>query len=252
MQEKGNEKVVIIGAGPAGLTAAHQLSKAGLSSVVLEKDPVVGGLSRTVDYKGYLFDIGGHRFFTKVKRVDEMWREVLGETDFLRRSRLSRIYYNKKFFYYPLRATNALFGLGLWNTFLILLSYCRAQLFPEKPEESFEDWVSNRFGKRLYSIFFKTYTEKVWGMSCNEISADWAAQRIRGLSLLSALKNALLKGGTTKKGGVLKTLIHEFHFPRLGPGMMWQKVADIVEQDGGKVLLETEVEKILWSGEVLQ
>src|SRR5262245_35556171 len=142
MIEKG-EQVVVIGAGPAGLTAAYELCKAGISSVVLEKDKVVGGLSRTVDYKGYLFDIGGHRFFTKVKVVDTMWREVLTEDKFLRRNRLSRIYYNKKFFYYPLRPWNALFGLGVWNSILILLSYLKAQMLPEKTEQTFEQWISN-------------------------------------------------------------------------------------------------------------
>jgi protoporphyrinogen oxidase len=162
-------KVVIIGAGPAGLTAAYQLCKAGIRSLILEKDRVVGGISRTVNYKGYHFDIGGHRFFTKVKAVDAMWREVLAEGQFLRRNRLSRIFYNKKFFNYPLVASNALQGLGIWNSGLIFLSYVRAQLFPEKPEVTFEQWISNRFGKRLYRIFFKTYTEKVWGIPCNEI-----------------------------------------------------------------------------------
>src|SRR5205085_3959516 len=152
-----NKRVVIVRAGPAGLTAAYELCKSGVSSVVLEKDVVVGGISRTVNYKGYHFDIGGHRFFTKVKAVDTMWREVLGEKKFLRRSRLSRIYYNKKFFYYPLRATNALLGLGILNSFMMLGSYAKAQMFPVKPEISFEDWITNRFGKRLFNTFFKTY-----------------------------------------------------------------------------------------------
>ena len=189
----------MIGGGPAGLTAAYQLCKAGLSCVVLEKDPVVGGLSRTVDYKGYLFDIGGHRFFTKIKRVNQMWEEVLSGKDFTVRPRLSRIYYNNKFFHYPLRPLNALLGLGVWNSVLILLSYIYVQLFPEKPEETFEQWVSNRFGRRLYNIFFKAYTEKVWGIPCSEISADWAAQRIKGLSLFTALKQALLEKQTDRK-----------------------------------------------------
>lgn len=149
MLEHRDKKVVVIGGGPAGLTAAYELCKVGVESIVLEKDNTVGGLSRTVHYKGYHFDIGGHRFFTKVKAVEDMWREVLG-ADFIRRKRLSHIYYNKKFFSYPLRPSNALFGLGLWNSFLILLSYLKAQLFPAKPEETFEEWVSNRFGKRLY------------------------------------------------------------------------------------------------------
>src|ERR671939_727421 len=201
-----NRRVVIVGAGPAGLTAAYELCKAGVPSVVLEKDVVVGGISRTVNYKGYHFDIGGHRFFTKVKAVDAMWREVLAEGKFLRRSRLSRIYYNKKFFYYPLRATNALFGLGIWNSFLIFLSYLKAQALPEKTEETFEQWISNRFGKRLYRIFFKTYTEKVWGIPCSEIRAEWAAQRIKGLSFTSAVWSALLKS----RQHSIKSLIEQF------------------------------------------
>src|SRR5262249_34099431 len=148
-----------------------ELCKACVHATVLEKDGVVGGISRTVNYKGYHFDVGGHRFFTKVKAVDDMWREVLTDGKFLRRNRLSRIYYNKRFFDYPLRTANALLGLGIWNSFLILLSYTKAQLFPAEPEKTFEQWVTNRFGKRLYRTFFKTYTEKVWGIPCNEISA---------------------------------------------------------------------------------
>lgn len=238
--------VVVIGAGPAGLTAAYELCKAGLSSVILEKDRVVGGISRTVNYKGYHFDIGGHRFFTKVKAVEAMWHEVLSDGQFLRRGRLSRIYYNKKFFYYPLRASNALLGLGIWNSALIFLSYLRAQLFPEKPEETFEQWISNRFGKRLYRIFFKTYTEKVWGIPCNQIMAEWAAQRIKGLSLLAAVKNALIQKQQTK-GDVIKTLIDAFDYPELGPGMMWETVKRIVERDGSEIRLNAGVEKIFWS-----
>lgn len=243
-----NKEVVVIGAGPAGLTAAYELCKAGITAVVLEKDNVVGGLSRTVNHKGYHFDIGGHRFFTKVKAVDDMWREVLNEGQFLRRSRLSRIYYNKRFFNYPLRATNALLGLGVWNSTLIFLSYLRAQLFPERPERTFDKWVSNRFGKRLYTIFFKTYTEKVWGIPANEIMAEWAAQRIKGLSLMTALKNALIQKQPRGNSAVIKTLIDAFDYPERGPGMMWEAVADIVKRKGSKVRLGVGVEKILWTG----
>ena len=245
------KKPIIIGAGPAGLTAAYELCKAGIKSVVLEKDNIVGGIARTVNYKGFHFDIGGHRFFTKVKVVEEMWHEVLGE-DFLKRDRLSRIYYNKRFFYYPLRASNALLGLGLLNSLLILLSYLMAQLFPEKPEETLEQWVSNRFGKRLYNIFFKTYTEKVWGIPCSEIRAEWAAQRIKGLSLLSALRNALLKQKNFHDGTVIKTLIDTFHYPKLGPGMMWERVANTVKEKGSEVQLEAEVERIFWSNDKVE
>lgn len=246
MQENNQKKVVIIGGGPAGLTAAYQLCKEGVDSVVLEKDTVVGGISRTVNYKGYLFDIGGHRFFTKVKAVDEMWREVLGEEKFLRRSRLSRIYYNKKFFYYPLKATNALLGLGILNSFLMLGSYVKAQVFPIKDEVSFEDWISNRFGKRLYNTFFKTYTEKVWGIPCNEISADWAAQRIKGLSLIETIKNALLSAQPKNKSDIIKTLIDAFDYPEKGPGQMWEMVADSIQKRGSELKMKSNVEGIVW------
>ncbi|MBX7060217.1 MAG: NAD(P)/FAD-dependent oxidoreductase [Pyrinomonadaceae bacterium] len=240
------KKVVIIGAGPAGLTAAYQLCKEGVESVVLEKDDVVGGISRTVNYKGYLFDIGGHRFFTKVKAVDDMWREVLGEKKFLRRSRLSRIYYQKKFFYYPLKASNALLGLGIWNSIMMVVSYLRAQMFPVKNESTFEDWISNRFGKRLYHTFFKTYTEKVWGIPCDKISADWAAQRIKGLSLVTTIKNALLPSEVKDKGEVIKTLIDAFDYPAKGPGMMWEMVAESIQKDRSALKMKSDVERIYW------
>jgi protoporphyrinogen oxidase len=245
-EENKNKKVVIIGAGPAGLTAAYELCKEGIESVVLEKDTVVGGISRTVNYKGYLFDIGGHRFFTKVKAVDEMWREVMGEKKFLHRNRLSRIYYNKKFFYYPLKATNALLGLGIFNSFMMLGSYAKAQVFPIKNEVSFEDWISNRFGKRLYNTFFKTYTEKVWGIPCNEISADWAAQRIKGLSLIETIKNALLSAQPKSKNDIIKTLIDAFDYPEKGPGQMWEMVAESVQKRGSELKMKSSVEGIVW------
>ena len=241
--------VVIIGAGPAGLTAAYVLSKAGAQSIVLEKDQVVGGLARTVNYKGYYFDIGGHRFFTKVEAVEKIWKEVLAE-NLLRRNRLSRIYYNNKFFYYPLRPLNALLGLGVWNSILIFFSYLASQLFPSKEEETFEQWVSNRFGKRLFRIFFKTYTEKVWGIPCKDISAEWATQRIKGLSLIAVLKNAIIKNqsGQKDKRKVIKTLIDEFDYPKFGPGMMWQTMVEIIRRNNSQVWLGKEVEGIRWSG----
>jgi protoporphyrinogen oxidase len=240
-------KVVIVGGGPAGLTAAYQLSKIGAKSIVLEKDSMLGGISRTVEYKGFHFDIGGHRFFTKVAAVEKMWREVLPQADFLHCRRLSRIYYNRKFFFYPLKPVNALFGLGVFNSLLIVLSYAWAQLFPQKPEDNFESWVSNRFGKRLYRTFFKTYTEKVWGMPAHTIAADWAAQRIKGLSLLVAVKNALIKQ-STEKGSVVKTLIDAFNYPKRGPGMMWEIVGDLVRKEGNHVHLGAAVDTIRWAG----
>ena len=210
---------------------------------MLEKDGVVGGISRTVDYMGYRFDIGGHRFFTKVGVVEDMWEEVMGD-DFLERKRLSRIYYNNTFFYYPLRLSNALRGLGAVNSAMIALSYLKAQLFPQRPEDTFDKWVSNRFGKRLYELFFKTYTEKVWGIPCSQISAEWASQRIKGLSLLEALKNALLKQQPSNKQRMVKTLIDSFHYPRFGPGMMWEKVSEIVSGKNSEVILNADVAAI--------
>lgn len=244
MQRKSGCSVVMIGGGPAGLTAAYQLCNANVDSIVLEKDGTVGGLSRTIRHKGYSFDIGGHRFYTKVKAVDDMWREVLPNGDFLRRKRLSRIYYNRRFFSYPLRFSSAL-NLGLWNGSLILLSYLRARVSPELPEQTFEQWISNRFGKRLYRTFFKTYTEKVWGIPCSEITADWAAQRIKGLSLFTALRNIVFTNSKRHKESV-RSLIEEFDYPRLGPGMMWEAVARRVESKGAQVRLGAAVEKILW------
>jgi protoporphyrinogen oxidase len=228
--------VAIIGAGPAGLTAAYQLAKVGLKAVVLEKGPIVGGIARTEEYKGYHVDIGGHRFFTKIEAVNEFWREILGD-DFLRRPRLSRIYYNRKFFYYPIRLFDALFKLGPWESVRILASYLYAQLFPYPKEENLEEWVSNRFGRRLYQIFFKTYTEKVWGIPCREIKAEWAAQRIKGLSLPVAIRNALLPSRQQD----VKTLIEEFHYPRCGPGMLWERVRQLIEAQGHQVLVNHEV-----------
>ncbi len=217
-----------------------------METIVLEKDSVVGGISRTVNYKNYYFDIGGHRFFTKIKAVENLWKEVLGN-DFLRRKRLSRIYFNKKFFYYPLRPLNTLFGLGVWNSIFIFSSYLHAHLFPSKQEETFEQWVSNRFGKRLYQTFFKTYTEKVWGISCSEIRAEWAAQRIKGLSLLSALKDALTSSQNNGRKKNIKTLIDEFDYPKLGPGMLWHVVAETVKKNGSRVLMDADVETINWN-----
>jgi protoporphyrinogen oxidase len=234
--------IVIIGAGPAGLTAAHELVKLQRRAIVLEKGDKVGGLARTETYKGFLFDIGGHRFFTKAEEVNRMWRRLLGD-EFLRRPRLSRIYYGRKFFYYPLRPMNAVIGLGVWKSLLIVVSYIRWQIFPHRQEQTFEQWVTNRFGKRLFQTFFKTYTEKVWGISCAELRAEWAAQRIRGLSLKTAVLSMFL---TPKR--TIKTLIEEFEYPRLGPGMMWQAVQGEVERQGCRVRLNSEVVAIHRTG----
>lgn len=235
--------VVIIGAGPTGLTAAYKLNEAGKKTVVFEKGSIVGGIARTENYKGYGVDIGGHRFFTKVSEVEAMWHEVLGD-DFLRRDRLSRIYYNNKFFYYPIRFFDALFKLGLLESVRLGLSYVWARIRPHPKEENLEEWVSNRFGRRLYEIFFKTYTEKVWGIPCTEIKAEWAAQRIKGLSLTMAIKNALFK----PKDQAVKTLIDTFHYPRRGPGMLWTQVQEIIEADGHRVMLDSDVVELCMNG----
>src|SRR5207248_2649761 len=226
----------IIGAGPAGLTAAYLLSKNNIAVTVLEADPLyVGGISRTATYKGFHFDIGGHRFFSKSKAVEDFWTEIL-PNDMLVRPRSSRIYYNGKFFAYPLRAFAALIKLGVLRSTLCLLSYLKAKLFPVRNPDNFEDWVSNQFGKRLFNTFFKSYTEKVWGMSCREISADWAAQRIKGLSLGSAIKNALFPQRRSKDSSkVIKTLINSFKYPRRGPGMMWETCAEKTRALGGAI-----------------
>ncbi len=240
------ERAVIIGAGPAGLTAAWELCKAGHPVLVLEKDGIVGGISRTETYKGYRYDIGGHRFFTKVKMVDDWWHDILKD-DFLARPRLSRIYYNDRFFDYPLKPLNALTNLGLIEAIHCCFSYVQAQLFPSPEEKNLEQWVSNRFGKRLFQIFFKTYTEKVWGMPCSEISADWAAQRIKNLNLMKAITNAFI--GKAKSGGeVLTTLIDSFQYPKLGPGQLWEKVAEQLEEKGFAPLLKTGVKTLHHDG----
>jgi protoporphyrinogen oxidase len=243
MNVPAEKQVVVIGGGPAGLTAAYELvTKHNIRPIVLEKLDKVGGIARTENYKDYYFDMGGHRFFTKSPEVSRFWYEIL-RADFLRRPRLSRIFYNGKFFYYPLKPFNALNGLGLWEGIRIMLSYVRWQLFPYRQVETFEQWVTNRFGKRLFETFFKTYTEKVWGISCQELKAEWAAQRIKNLSLMNALVSMFVKPNTK-----ITTLIEEFDYPRRGPGMMWSAVKAQIEARGGVVQLNSDVVKIQRNG----
>ncbi|MDH4131701.1 MAG: NAD(P)/FAD-dependent oxidoreductase [Gemmatimonadota bacterium] len=239
-QLRAGDRIVVIGAGPAGLTAAYLLSKQGHAVTVLEADDIVGGISRTAQYKGYRFDIGGHRFFTKIKPVEDLWYEILGE-DFISVPRLSRIHYDGKFFDYPLKAMNALRGLGLWRATTIMLSYLRWHWWPNPVEENFEQWVTNRFGKKLYQIFFKTYTEKVWGIPCTEIRAEWAAQRIQGLSLAKAILSA---AQLNRRSDNIKTLINEFQYPRLGPGQMWETCTERIREMGNEVRLRHYVHAI--------
>ncbi|WP_298306777.1 NAD(P)/FAD-dependent oxidoreductase [uncultured Erythrobacter sp.] len=241
--------VAIIGAGPAGLTAGYLLTKQGKSVVIIEKDETyVGGISRTVEHEGYRFDIGGHRFFSKSQEVVDLWNEILPD-DFIQRPRMSRIYYEGKFYSYPLRAFEALWNLGIWRSTICMASYLKYKLFPIKDVKSFEDWTTNQFGKKLYSIFFKTYTEKVWGMPCDEMSADWAAQRIKGLSLWGAVVDGLKRSlGLNKKpndGQEVKTLLETFRYPRLGPGMMWDAARDHILATGkGEVLMGHALDRV--------
>jgi len=233
--------VAIIGAGPAGLTAGYLLTKAGKTVAIIEKDATyVGGISRTVEHEGYRFDIGGHRFFSKSQAVVDLWNEILPD-DFIQRPRMSRIYYEGRFYSYPLRAFEALRNLGLLRSAACMASYLKYKLFPIREVKSFEDWTTNQFGRKLYSIFFKTYTEKVWGMPCDEMSADWAAQRIKGLSLWGAVTDGLKRSlGLNKRpndGQAVKTLLETFRYPRLGPGMMWDAARDRIEERGGKVVM---------------
>jgi protoporphyrinogen oxidase len=243
-----HSEVFVIGAGPAGLTASYLLTKEGISTTVIEADPdYVGGISRTANYKNFLFDIGGHRFFSRSKEVVDLWKEILPQ-DFITRPRMSRIYYDGKYYSYPLKAFEALGNLGVVESAMCVLSFMYKQAFPNEKPETFHDWVANQFGERLFSIFFKTYTEKVWGMSCDEISADWAAQRIKGLDLWSAMANALRNsvkpkgfndGTAANDGEVIKTLIESFQYPRKGPGMMWDAAAKKTRAQGGKIHMGT-------------
>ncbi len=236
--------VLVLGAGPAGLTAAYLLAKKGLPVVVLEAENQVGGIAKTEVRDGpggkYRFDLGGHRFFTKVKEVDDLWHEIMRE-EFLLRPRMSRIYWNKKFLDYPLRGSDVIKKLGPVELTRSLFSYLWAQVKPKGPEDTFEQWVSNRFGKRLFDLFFRSYTEKLWGVPTSEIRADWAAQRIKGLSFFSAAKAAFFGN----RGNEIKSLISEFHYPRYGPGQMWEQMTEDIERLGGQVLMETPVEKLL-------
>jgi protoporphyrinogen oxidase len=230
---------VIVGAGPAGLTTAYTLVKAGRSVLVIEQDPrYVGGISRTVNYKGFLFDIGGHRFFSKSKEVVDLWNEILPK-DFIERPRLSRIYYRGQFYSYPLKAFEALRKLGPLESLACLASFAYARLFPIRNPRTVHEWVRNQFGERLFRIFFKTYTEKVWGMSCDEITAEWAAQRIKGLDLGAAIVDGMRRSlGRKKNGAVAKTLIESFRYPRRGPGMMWDACAVKIAKLGGEIRMD--------------
>jgi protoporphyrinogen oxidase len=234
-----DKTTLVLGAGPAGLTAAYALGKTGRRATVLEADRQVGGLAKTVEIDGFRFDLGGHRFFTKAHEVEALWDEIMGD-EFLLRPRMSRIYWNNRFLDYPLRGPDVIRKLGPIELTRCVASYMKAAATPRKKEESLEDWVSNRFGRRLFELFFKTYTEKVWGVPTTEIRAEWAAQRIKGLSFTSAAKAAFFGNRDNK----VKTLISEFHYPRYGPGQMWEAMTERIVEQGGEVLLETPAERI--------
>ncbi|MEL6159944.1 MAG: NAD(P)/FAD-dependent oxidoreductase [Cyanobacteria bacterium J06623_5] len=242
-------RTVVMGAGPAGLTAAYELAKNGRKAIVLEQANKVGGISRTETYEGYRFDIGGHRFFTKVGEVQQIWKEILGD-EFIQVPRLSRIYYRGKFFDYPLSISSTLSNLGVIDSGLIILSYLKSKLGntinPGPEAENLEDWVIERFGNRLYRTFFKSYTEKVWGIPCNKIQAEWAAQRIKGLSLKKAVINAVFGSNDTK------TLIKEFDYPIYGPGMMWERCQEILDGKGSPVHMKTRVTRVEHDGKRVQ
>ena len=237
-------EILIIGAGPAGLTAAWECEKYDKKTVILESDKVVGGISRTVEKNGWKFDIGGHRFFTKVDEVNKIWDEILNEEDFLLRPRSSRIYYKRKFFDYPLKPLNALTNLGFFESILCVLSYFYVKIFPPKNQDNFERWVAARFGWRLYNIFFKTYTEKVWGTKATNIGSDWASQRIKNLSLGNAIFNAFFGDRSKSKDEVITTLIDEFKYPKYGPGMMWEQASKTLQGKGHKIIFNSKVKSI--------
>jgi protoporphyrinogen oxidase/putative flippase GtrA len=230
--------IYVLGGGPAGLAAAYSLTKQGHSVVVVEQDSTVGGFAKSIEYQGFILDYGPHRFFTKLAPVLAFWDEVLGKEQ-VTVNRLTRIYYGNKYFSYPLKAFEALFSLGFIESARIVLSYIQAQLFPNRSPQNFAEWVSGRFGKRLFEIFFEGYTQKLWGIPCTDISADWAAQRIKGLSLLKAVRNALLGND-----GKVKSLIDQFQFPRLGSGQLYEMTADYLQGHGQSVLLNTQVVRI--------
>ena len=244
--KESERMILIVGAGPAGLTAAIELINRSHPCHVVESSEIVGGISRTEERNGWRFDIGGHRFFTKVARVEQFWHSILSQNEFLSRPRMSRIYYNKMFFDYPLKASNALGNLGLVESFRCVMSYLWVRIQRPKDMSTFEGWTASRFGWRLYRIFFKTYTEKVWGVPATEIQADWAAQRIKNLSLFSAIINALVPSRNNRK---ITSLIDEFQYPMLGPGMLWEQCARIVVENGSNLDFKTTLVRIIRDSE---
>ena len=243
MTHDTSQTTLVLGGGPAGLTAGYLLGQANRNALVFEADDQVGGIAKTVERDGYRFDLGGHRFFTKSIEVDTLWHEVLGD-EFLRRPRMSRIYWNNRYLDYPLRGPDVIRKLGPVELARCMASYARAAVRRNKVDDSLEDWVSNRFGRRLFELFFKSYTEKVWGVPTTEIRAEWAAQRIKGLSFFSAAKAAFFGNKDNK----VKSLISEFNYPRFGPGQMWEAMRGAIEEQGGEVRLDARVDSMELEG----
>ncbi|MCS7211240.1 MAG: FAD-dependent oxidoreductase [Chloroherpetonaceae bacterium] len=234
------KRVAVIGAGPAGMTAAYCLAKKGYEVDVYEASPSVGGLAKTIELWNQKVDLGPHRFFSSDTRVNSLWLEVVGQ-DYDMVDRLTRIYYKRKFYYYPLKPFDALSNLGIIEAANCVASYAKQRLFPIQQDGSFEDWVTDRFGRRLFEIFFKTYSEKLWGISCKELDADFAAQRIKKLSLSEAIKNAFTGG----RNNTHKTLVDQFAYPFGGTGMVYERMAAFVQKRGGAVHLRTPVQRVL-------
>jgi protoporphyrinogen oxidase len=240
---------LIIGAGPSGLTAGYSILKnkdLGNVEIIESSEKYLGGISRTESKGDYRFDIGGHRFFSKSKTINKLWDEILDD-GFIETNRKSRILFKKKFFNYPLSATEALFKLGIFESFLCGISFFKAKIFPKKNPISFHDWVANSFGERLYRNFFKTYTEKVWGMSCDEISADWAAQRIKGLNFVNLILNSIKFLNFKNNKKVIKTLIKKFKYPKYGPGMMWEVAGNKIKKMNGKITMGTKANEFIYN-----
>jgi protoporphyrinogen oxidase len=236
-------RVGIIGAGPAGLTCAYQLTKAGIETDLYEASASVGGLAKTIELWNQRVDLGPHRFFSRDARVNKLWLEIVG-TDYLMVDRLTRILYNDRLFRYPIQPLDVITKLGVAETFRCLLSYIRENITPGEPkatEETFESWVVRRFGRRLFEIFFKTYSEKLWGISCDELDADFAAQRIKKFSLYEALKSALLINRPTEHN----TLVEQFAYPHEGTGTVYERMASFVSRNGGNIYLNTPIDRVM-------
>jgi len=233
-------KIAIIGAGPAGITSAYELAKAGVEVEVFEAGGTPGGMAKTIPLWNQRVDLGPHRFFSKNKRVNELWLETVGD-DYRIINRLTRILYKKKFYDYPLSPLNALENIGFLQAMICILYYFKEAFFPTKQDGSFEAWVTHRFGKGLYEIFFKTYSEKLWGISCIDLDADFAAQRIKKLSLFEVVQNAIFK----KRTKTHRTLLEQFAYPCQGTGTVYQRMADFVQRQGGKIFYNTPVESII-------